>query len=350
VYYNEIDRYCCDWLSNLMDAGHIASGRIDDRSIADISPDDVRGYERCHFFAGIAGWELALNLAGWRGPVWTGSCPCQPFSAAGKGKTADDERHLWPTWFSLIRECKPARVLGEQVEAAIGWGWLDAVFADLEAESYACGAAVLPACGVGAPHIRQRVWFCGSLGDANCSEANPSEQRQSLPSQGCFNGELGDAQYHGLRRHTGAGNSEKDERQEKGQKTGDSKYNSADTGSIGELADADASGRQARLSPGRLSEGGTGASLDTPGPWDNPDWLPCTDGKARPTQPGIFPLVDGLSFRLGCGSAFEGKSRVGMLRAAGNAIVPSLAAQFVLAFLDGKQAYANAPDLGQWET
>src|SRR6516162_8666216 len=159
AFYNEIDSYCCDWLSNLMDAGCITVGKIDDRSIVDVFPDDVRGYERCHFFAGIGGWDYALSLCGYAGPVWTGSCPCQPFSAAGKGKGADDERHLWPAWFSLIRECRPARVFGEQVEAAIGWGWLDAVFSDLEAEGYACGAAVLPACSVGAPHIRQRVWF-----------------------------------------------------------------------------------------------------------------------------------------------------------------------------------------------
>jgi DNA (cytosine-5)-methyltransferase 1 len=133
AYYNEIDLYCCDWLQNLMDKGYITPGRIDDRSIADVSPDDVAGYERVHFFAGIGGWDYALSLCGYAGPVWTGSCPCQPFSAAGKGQAADDERHLWPAWFSLIRECKPAIVFGEQVEAAIGWGWLDAVFADLEA-------------------------------------------------------------------------------------------------------------------------------------------------------------------------------------------------------------------------
>jgi site-specific DNA-cytosine methylase len=116
-----------------------------------------------HFFAGIGGWSIALRLAGWPDdrPVWTGSCPCQPFSAAGAGKAADDERHLWPAWFPLIAECRPAVVFGEQVEAAVGWGWLDAVFADLEGEGYACGATVLPACGLGAPHIRQRLWFVG---------------------------------------------------------------------------------------------------------------------------------------------------------------------------------------------
>ena len=161
AYYNENDPYAAQWLRNLIAAGQIAPGDVDERSIQDVSADDLRGYTQAHFFAGIGGWSVALRLAGWPDdrPVWTGSCPCQPSPPPAKGKAADDERHLWPRWFSLIRECRPAIVFGEQVEAAIGWGWLDVVFADLEAEGYACGAAVLPACGVGAPHIRQRLWF-----------------------------------------------------------------------------------------------------------------------------------------------------------------------------------------------
>jgi DNA (cytosine-5)-methyltransferase 1 len=175
--YNEIDRYCCDWLQNLMDAGHITSGKIDDRSIADLSPDDVRGYERVHFFAGIGGWELALQMSEYAGPVWTGSCPCQPFSAAGKGKASGDERHLWPEWFRLISAVRPPIIFGEQVEAAIGWGWLDLVYSDLEAEGYSVGAAVLPACSVGAPHIRQRLWFVADT-DKSRSQGHgePSER------------------------------------------------------------------------------------------------------------------------------------------------------------------------------
>src|SRR3990172_12660733 len=155
AYYNENDPYAAQWLRNLIAARHIASGEVDERSIIDVSADDLRGFTQCHFFAGIGVWSLALRLAGVPDdrPVWTGSCPCQPFSAAGKGKAADDERHLAPAWLSLIAESRPAIVYGEQVEAAIGWGWLRFVFDALEAQGYACGAAVLPACGVGAPHI-----------------------------------------------------------------------------------------------------------------------------------------------------------------------------------------------------
>jgi DNA (cytosine-5)-methyltransferase 1 len=161
AYYNENDPYAAQWLRNLVNAGQIAPGDVDERGIADVRPGDLAGYDQCHFFAGIGGWSVALRLAGWPDdrPVWTGSCPCQPFSAAGKGAAGDDERHLWPCWFSLIAQCRPAVVFGEQVEAAIGWGWLDVVCTDLEAAGYAVGASVLPACGVGAPHIRTRLWF-----------------------------------------------------------------------------------------------------------------------------------------------------------------------------------------------
>ena len=71
----------------------------------------------------------------------------------------DDERHLWPHWFRLIRECKPAILFGEQVATAITHRWLDDVANDLEGESYSIGSALLPACAVGAPHKRDRLWF-----------------------------------------------------------------------------------------------------------------------------------------------------------------------------------------------
>jgi len=160
VYYNEIDPYAAQWLRNLIDAGHIAPGVVDTRSIEDVRPDELAGFTQCHFFAGLGGWPYALQLAGWgTRPVWTGSCPCQPFSAAGKGAGFDDQRHLWPAWFHLISQCRPAVVFGEQVANAIGHGWLDGAFDDLEGQVYACGASVLSASAVNAPHRRDRVWF-----------------------------------------------------------------------------------------------------------------------------------------------------------------------------------------------
>lgn len=161
AYYNENNATAARVLRDLIAAGEIMDGEVDERPIQQVSQADLSGFARHHFFAGIGGWDLALRVAGWPSdrPVWTGSCPCQPFSVAGKRARQSDERHLWPHWHRLIRECAPPVVAGEQVTGAIAAGWLDDAFADLEAEGYACAAAVLPAACVGAPHDRPRVWF-----------------------------------------------------------------------------------------------------------------------------------------------------------------------------------------------
>jgi DNA (cytosine-5)-methyltransferase 1 len=165
AYYNEIDPYAAQWLRNLIAAGHIAPGDVDERSIEDVKPDDLRGYTQCHFFAGIGVWSHSLRRAGWPDdrPVWTGSCPCQPFSAIGKGAGTADERHLWPAWYWLICHAKPdsVPVFGEQVASPAGLAWLGAVCIDLEATGHAVGALDLCAAGAGAPHIRQRLYFVG---------------------------------------------------------------------------------------------------------------------------------------------------------------------------------------------
>jgi DNA (cytosine-5)-methyltransferase 1 len=295
AYYNDTDRYCCDWLQNLMDAGRITVGKIDDRSIAGVRPEDVTGYTRCHFFAGIGGWELALRYAMFPDdrPVWTGSCPCQPFSAAGKGKASSDERHLWPAWFELIRACRPAIIFGEQVEAAIGWGWLDLVYSDLEKEGYSVGAAVLPACGVGAPHIRQRLWFVADPMPAGRPQGRARTGDRQIAGV-CGTGELADATHNGQSRQQGT-------------RTGRA------GASHGSRLLGDPNGTQIDAPEQRQSLPSTGC------PWDNLAWLHCTDGKQRPTQSGIFPLAHGVP------------GRVAKLRAAGNAIVPALAAEFIKA-------------------
>jgi DNA (cytosine-5)-methyltransferase 1 len=134
AYYNEFDSYDAEWLRNLIKAGAIAPGDVDERDIKDVMPGELMGYTQCHFFAGIGGWPRALRLAGWPDdrPVWTGSCPCQSFSAAGRGKGFADERHLWPYWFHLIRVCRPSTIFGEQVASKLALSWLDLVQDDLE--------------------------------------------------------------------------------------------------------------------------------------------------------------------------------------------------------------------------
>jgi len=161
AYYNEIDPYAAEWLRSLIRSGHIANGIVDERSISDVRPDELQEFTQCHFFAGIGVWSYALRSAGWEDdrPVWTGSCPCQPFSNAGSRKGVTDERHLWPHWFHLIEQCRPSTVFGEQVASKDGLGWIDLVQADMEGADYAIGAFDLCSAGFGAPHIRQRLWF-----------------------------------------------------------------------------------------------------------------------------------------------------------------------------------------------
>jgi DNA (cytosine-5)-methyltransferase 1 len=167
AFFNEFEPFAAQWLRNLVAAGHIAPGDVDDRSILDVRPDDLRGYDQVHLFAGIGVWSHALRCAGWPDsrPVWTASFPCQPFSTAGRRKGTEDHRHLWPVGFDLIRECRPPVILGEQVASPDGLGWWDAVQADLEGEGYACAAFDLCAPGVGAPHIRQRLYWMAYADD-----------------------------------------------------------------------------------------------------------------------------------------------------------------------------------------
>lgn len=174
AYYNEIDKHAAAWLRELIRRDLIAPGDVDERSIVDIDPKDLDGYEQCHFFAGIGGWSYALRLAGWPDtqPVWTGSCPCQPFSSASSWRASRyaDDRHLWPHWSRLIAAIKPRTVFGEQVQDA--GDWVDIVSDDLEAMGYEIGAAVLPACAFGFDHARFRIYFVGNAngrGESRCA-------------------------------------------------------------------------------------------------------------------------------------------------------------------------------------
>lgn len=168
AYYNEIDPFAAQWLRNLIEAGHIAPGFVDERSIEDVFPSDLKGFTQCHFFAGIGVWSYALRNAGWTDerPVWTGSCPCQPFSQAGAGAGFDDKRHLWPAFYHLIQQCRPATIFGEQVASRDANPWIDLVQDDLEGVGYRVGAVPFPSAGVGAPHIRDRLYWVADSNDA----------------------------------------------------------------------------------------------------------------------------------------------------------------------------------------
>lgn len=176
AYYNDNEPYCAGWLRNLTAAGVLPAGLVDDRSILAVAPDDLAPYRHVHLFAGIGGWAYALGLAGWPDDrdVWTLSCPCQPLSSAGNRRAEADERHLWPAVYRLIAECRPATLIGEQVASRLGREWFCGVRADLEHLGYAVGGADLPAASVGAPHQRQRLFWCAYM-----HGAGPARERQS---------------------------------------------------------------------------------------------------------------------------------------------------------------------------
>lgn len=166
AWYNDTDPFAAEWLRASIADGLLPPGVVDTRSIEEIQPDDLEGFTQCHFFAGIGGWPFALRLAGWpdHRPVWTGSCPCQPFSPAGRQGGFADKRHLWPVWEKLIAKRRPPSIFGEQSAAAAKW--LALVRSDLEALDYAVGAIPMEAASVGSDHLRDRYWFVANAHDA----------------------------------------------------------------------------------------------------------------------------------------------------------------------------------------
>ena len=404
-YYNEWDSFAAEWLKQLIKDGLIPDGEVDSRSIADVEPSDLKGFTQCHFFAGIGGWSRALQLAGWSSdrPVWTGSPPCQSFSTAGKGNGKDDERHLWPVFFNLIRECQPPTVFGEQVAAAIRYGWLDDLQADFEREGYASAAAVLPAGGIGSPHKRDRLFFTAErVGDSGGSASERKlgavlGAQEKIGREGEPYGDLfvGHTNASKIDRPSSVADSH-NERHERSSEDGrqaqrgsehpssisvadsvkfgqsrpgqvrrscDSEANKAEEinraindGSIG-MAYSGSAGREGSIRIGatgkereserysaerssyssvgdtdsdRSQQGNEAAetaghrdTADSANFWSESTVIYCRDGKYRPipTEPALFPLVNGIP------------NRVGILRGAGNAIVPQAAAEIIKAYL-----------------
>jgi DNA (cytosine-5)-methyltransferase 1 len=319
AYYNEFDVKAAAWLRELVKNGHIAPGDVDTRSITDVQPADLEGYTQCHFFAGIGGWSYALRLAGWPDdrPVWTGSCPCQPFSAAGKRGGTDDARHLWPQFYRLIGERQPATVFGEQVASKDGLAWLDIVSTDLERANYAVGAADLCAAGVGAPHIRQRLYFVADRAGSRFHTDVPLERTEAIY----------DSRQEQLERRSAAGelaHSSSTGLEERRLELARQEQPTAERG--GEACElGDASGTGSGRDGGGILGAETEAQRSLRGFADKliaASYVDCRDGKRRPIEPGTFPLAHGIS------------GRVGLLRGYGNAIVPQVAAEFIGAYLD----------------
>ena len=288
----------------------------------------LEGREQVHLFAGIAGWAYALQLAGWPAekPVWTGSCPCQPFSSAGKPKGEADERHLWPAFYRLIEACRPPVVLGEQVASDLGRDWLAGVYADLEALGYRVPRDEdgnyefydIPAASVGSPHKRNRLWWVADAGccgrDGRAPEPGRQAEKRAPVTRPSETRGLADAggeriRMPGLDEDPGPARTRAGEAPQRERLRNDARDDGAAHG---------------------LAARGVDVWSDFHVAW-------CRDamgGPPRPRrfQPGAFPLAHGLP------------GRVVQLRGLGNAIVPQAAAAFVKAVMESEHAYEDRMD------
>jgi DNA (cytosine-5)-methyltransferase 1 len=305
AYYNEIDPKAAEWLRELIKQGHIAPGVVDERSILDVKPDELAGFTQVHFFAGIGVWSYALRQAGWADdrPVWTGSCPCQPFSTAGKRGGFDDERHLWPAMHWLIEQCRPITVFGEQVASKDGLGWIDLVQTDLESSGYTSAALDLCSAGFGGGHIRQRLYWMAQSASDRCTGGRKTGEAKGRPA----------ARWHDKTEGANVF----------GQFPTRLKRPSSELPSG--VAHSDIEGSQGRE---RMPEGADKFTTWPVGMVDRGslpshlggrpiDWLFCRDNKWRPVEPGTSPLAN------------ESAARVVRLRGYGNAIDAKVATEFV---------------------
>ena len=371
AFYNDNNPYCCTWLESLISDRIIPYGIVECCSIKRLDPTRLARYTQVHLFAGMGGWPYALRLAGWPDdrPIWTGSCPCQPFSVAGRGKGRRDKRHLWPDMYRLIRLGRPACIMGEQVAGAAGYDWFDGVRANLEKENYEARAVDIPACGVGAPHIRQRLYWVAHARRASISRrgntknvVGATREIEEVEKEREWDGyTIGDGRsvsgFAGLeksassRRQKARSNALQSQLEESERRSGNGadglghihqtrsqrrvihfgeyacelfiRETSVDGGGL-EYATLDGWGEgrpQHEVWRGREPIANSGSAHA--GFWD--DYVlvgPDPDGMYRRVKPGIRLLADGVP------------NRISKLGALGNSIVPQLAEQVIRAYMD----------------
>lgn len=375
VYYNDLDPFACASIRRNIERGRLGAGLVDPRSIVEVQPADLAGFAICHFFAGIGGFELARLMAGWPDDreLWTGGFPCQDISCAGKGEGITGERSgLWFEFVRLIRACRPARLLIENVPALRTRG-ADEVLDGLEGAGYAARPIVVGAHAVGAPHRRQRVWIICELADGDGNRFNGTLRDSGAMAGAMRQTEGAESEPARVAHPTSIGSSlaDADDRgQQQPQGSLGGQRRRTGDGSASGLADSECDGR-GQHQPARESQRGTvvgrSSQTDFPGwparpgepqhEWEEPRlvYAKCA-GRARPheargeaieresvagpsgrepgqrqPQPAMGAATPGLPRRLA-------RWRRDSLKAVGNAIVPQVAAEIMAAWMANLQA------------
>ena len=362
VYYNEIEPFACHWLEHLMADGFIAEGHIDNRSIRDIQPEELEGYTQCHFFAGIGVWSYALRQAGWSDdrPIWTGSCPCQPFSQAGLHKGDQDDRHLWPDFHRLIKECRPSTIIGEMVSGKGGFQFIDLLQSSLEKENYSATAVGLGAHSVGTTHSqgfhkRQRLyWVAENLGhsaeigrgrwskecrdykwesgegqqDFGNTTRNQSGRRGETVSMANANSERQEVKQENDNRQTKMDEPKRPSAHSTHNARHSDSISMANTNSqrsqgFGQKSEQQqhAQGRQNETGHSSTDSQHCGSDDQDDSGW-NYDLVWCRDQKWRPVECGTFPMAHATS------------NRIHILKALGNAIPADTAKIFIESYME----------------
>ena len=251
------------------------------------------------------------DFAVWRGriDVLTGGFPCQPFSTAGRRKGTDDERYLWPAMLGAIRAIHPRWLVGENVLGIVNWSdglVFEQVCADLENEGYEVQPYILPACGVDAPHRRERTWFVAKNAECVRRHGDKSEKESEI----------------GKFWQSGAGDNvricdSKKRASSYSSNTGIKKVREPKNGFLPAetIADADSKlpeWRHDERLQGRKKSSFTTESFDCNRVWND-----------FPAQPPVCCRDDGVSYGLD-GITFP-KWRQESIKAYGNAIVPQVA-------------------------